>query len=291
MKISVIIPVYNAEDYVRRAVESAIRLDACGEVVLVEDNSPDNALFECQKLCQDYENARLYRHPNNENRGPGPSRNLGVLKSRYELIAFLDADDVYLPNRFDTSLGIMLSDENVDGVYEPVDCAFQDEESQKRYFDIHRDRTEMLRKDACAGEVFECLMSGEYGYIHLNGLLLRKKAFLDAGMMPPLRLHEDTSLILKLSLRGSLLPGERERPVSTRLLHLKNTFTDPCNDLFESRYLFFDELFRWMRKEGIAKKRLDLVKPKYYQARYRFLRGRKQFITAFFCYLLWKWTG
>jgi glycosyltransferase involved in cell wall biosynthesis len=44
MKISVIIPVYNAEEYVSQAVESALQFEEVYEVVLVEDKSPDNAL-------------------------------------------------------------------------------------------------------------------------------------------------------------------------------------------------------------------------------------------------------
>ena len=43
MKISVIIPVYNAEKYVTQAVESALQFDEVCEVILIEDKSPDNA--------------------------------------------------------------------------------------------------------------------------------------------------------------------------------------------------------------------------------------------------------
>ncbi len=50
MKISVIIPVYNAEKYVTQAVESALQFDEVYEVVLVEDKSPDNALQVCRNL-------------------------------------------------------------------------------------------------------------------------------------------------------------------------------------------------------------------------------------------------
>ena len=43
-KISVIIPVYNAESYLSKAVESAVNLVEVGEIILIEDQSPDNAL-------------------------------------------------------------------------------------------------------------------------------------------------------------------------------------------------------------------------------------------------------
>ena len=50
MKISVIIPVYNAEKYVTAAVESALQFDEVCEVILIEDKSPDNALEICRKI-------------------------------------------------------------------------------------------------------------------------------------------------------------------------------------------------------------------------------------------------
>ena len=48
MKISVIIPVYNAEKFVTNAVESALQFDEVFEVILVEDQSPDKALDVCK---------------------------------------------------------------------------------------------------------------------------------------------------------------------------------------------------------------------------------------------------
>jgi glycosyltransferase involved in cell wall biosynthesis len=49
MRISVIIPVYNAEKYVAQAVESALQFEEVYEVVLVEDQSPDDALRVCMR--------------------------------------------------------------------------------------------------------------------------------------------------------------------------------------------------------------------------------------------------
>lgn len=76
MKISVVIPVYNAEKYVESAVNSALQQKETAEVILVEDNSPDNALAICTKLSQDNPRVRLIRHSDGENHGAGESRNL-----------------------------------------------------------------------------------------------------------------------------------------------------------------------------------------------------------------------
>src|SRR5687768_1176577 len=99
-KVSVIIPVYNAEKYLRGAVESAVNLEDVGEILLIEDKSPDNALQLCHQLAKEFDKVRVFTHPHGENKGAGASRNLGIEKSTLDYIAFLDADDWYLPNRF-----------------------------------------------------------------------------------------------------------------------------------------------------------------------------------------------
>ena len=97
LEISVIIPVYNAAAYVRQAVESALAQPEVREVLLVEDGSPDNALEVCQQLAAEHQRVILLHHPNGENRGAGASRNLGMRNAHFPIIAFLDADDYYLP--------------------------------------------------------------------------------------------------------------------------------------------------------------------------------------------------
>lgn len=81
MRISVVIPVYNAEKYVSQAVDSALQLEDVYEIILIEDNSPDNALAVCQQLAEKHEKVKLYQHPDKKNHGASPSRNLGIEKS------------------------------------------------------------------------------------------------------------------------------------------------------------------------------------------------------------------
>ena len=114
--VSVITPVYNAEQFVRAAVESAVHLEEVGEIILIEDGSPDNALSICEELTKKYEKIKLYRHPGGVNKGAGASRNLGIKKAGFEYIALLDADDKYLPNRFKAERRIFQSRKEVEGV-------------------------------------------------------------------------------------------------------------------------------------------------------------------------------
>jgi len=61
-----------------------------GEILLVEDNLPDNCLQICQKLEKEHEKVRLLRHPDGKNHGAGATRNLGIKNAEFNYIAFLD---------------------------------------------------------------------------------------------------------------------------------------------------------------------------------------------------------
>ena len=120
MLISVIIPVYNAENFVTSAVESALNQPETGEIILIEDGSPDKCLLVCRELEKKYPKVKLIQHENGKNKGAAESRNLGILHSKYEYIAFLDADDIYLPNRFCIAKKKFSLDPSVDAVLEAV---------------------------------------------------------------------------------------------------------------------------------------------------------------------------
>src|SRR5690349_17274444 len=94
-KVSVVIPVYNAEKYIRKAVESALMQPEVGEVIAVEDKSPDNSLHLLTEWAKTEPRLKVYQHPDKQNHGAGVSRNQGILNSKFDYIAFLDADDYY----------------------------------------------------------------------------------------------------------------------------------------------------------------------------------------------------
>ena len=88
MDISVIIPVYNAATFLRKAVESAVNLDEVKEILLVEDASTDNSLELCRTLQTEHPKVKLFQHPDQGNHGAGATRNLGLEKATQEFIAF-----------------------------------------------------------------------------------------------------------------------------------------------------------------------------------------------------------
>lgn len=90
-KISVIVPVYNAEKYIKRCVDSILsQEDAEFELLLIDDGSSDNSL----KICREYEeNDDRVRVFHKENGGPAAAREFGLENATGEFITFVDSDD------------------------------------------------------------------------------------------------------------------------------------------------------------------------------------------------------
>lgn len=92
-KVSIIMPVYNAERYLREAIESVLRQTYTNfELLLINDRSSDNSVAICKEY--DEKDPRIVLLENDtETHGPGPTRNIGLDHASGEYILFLDADD------------------------------------------------------------------------------------------------------------------------------------------------------------------------------------------------------
>jgi len=94
-KVSVIVPVYNVEEYLPQCVESIINQDCANkELVLVDDGSPDN----CPNICDEYaEKYDFIRVVHKENGGLSDARNAGIREATGDYVLFVDADDFIEP--------------------------------------------------------------------------------------------------------------------------------------------------------------------------------------------------
>ena len=103
MKVSIVIPLYNKAPYVGRALDSiAGQTFSDFEVIVVDDGSTDDG----PAVVQNYPGLRI-QMSSQSNTGPGPARNTGAAKARGELIAFLDADDEWLPTYLEESVTLL----------------------------------------------------------------------------------------------------------------------------------------------------------------------------------------
>lgn len=89
--LSIVVPVYNVESYLRYCIDSVIKQDSNQlELILVDDGSTDCSLNICKEYSRKYEFIKTFHQ---ENAGPSKARNLGLAHATGDYISFLDADD------------------------------------------------------------------------------------------------------------------------------------------------------------------------------------------------------
>jgi glycosyltransferase involved in cell wall biosynthesis/SAM-dependent methyltransferase len=109
--VSVIIIFYNAEKFFQEAINSVISQSYDRwELLLVDDGSTDSST-EIARACvrQNPDKVRYLEHDNHRNLGMSPTRNLGIRNARGDYIAFLDSDDVWLPDKLQRQVAILES--------------------------------------------------------------------------------------------------------------------------------------------------------------------------------------
>jgi len=220
MRVSVIMPVYNAEKYLAQAIDSALVQEEVMEVILIEDNSPDGAL----KICADYaarnERVKLLRHPNGENRGAGASRNLGIRHVKGDFIAFLDADDQFVPDRFKTAKAIFAAHPEAHGVYGQIGTIYYDQ--QFKEFHIKRVKSEItgLRQYVAPGELLKALLRGIYGHISVDSLVVKRDILTERFLFDETLLQaQDTDFMYRLAGTYKLYSSKEPEVVALRGVH------------------------------------------------------------------------
>lgn len=108
--VSVIIPAYKAEKYIEETIRSVLNQTYENvEIIVVNDGSPDNLESIVRKLQLEDDRLKYYKI---KNLGVSYARNYGYSKSSGEYLAFLDADDVWLPNNLELKLKKFLEDDS-----------------------------------------------------------------------------------------------------------------------------------------------------------------------------------
>lgn len=104
--VSIITPTYNCEKYISESIDSVLnQLYQNWELILVDDCSNDNT-YQILELYE-HKDSRIHCYKLDVNVGAGESRNIGLSKVKGSFIAFLDSDDVWLPNKLSTQLEFM----------------------------------------------------------------------------------------------------------------------------------------------------------------------------------------
>lgn len=114
--ISVIIPMYNSESTIKRALNSVkeqTAISSISEIIVVNDGSNDNSLEELYNYCEMNKDMPI-KVINKENGGVSSARNAGLKVARGKYIALLDSDDEWLPKKIESQLKILMENGDID---------------------------------------------------------------------------------------------------------------------------------------------------------------------------------
>jgi nucleoside-diphosphate-sugar epimerase len=104
--VSVIMPCYNAEDYIVQSINSVIEQSySLWELIVIDDFSKDSSRSIVQEMSADDDRIKLICQ--DENKGAGAARNVGVNSAKGQYISFLDSDDLWEPNKLETQINFM----------------------------------------------------------------------------------------------------------------------------------------------------------------------------------------
>jgi len=279
-EVSVIIPLYNAERFIARALDSCLEIGDIKEIIVVDDGHPDKARDIVKNYMLTHETIQLYTHPNNENRGAGASRNLGMSKATQKYIAFLDADDFFLPHRFEKDKEVFEIHSKADGCYNAINCFFYSPLAKKNFFEHFGGDITTVNSSANPNpkNLFKGLlgMIGHYGYFSLDGLTVKRKSLLNKGLIfnQNLAVHQDTDFIIRLSYECNVFPSEIDIPVTSRGVHEENRIVVNYQEKkvmqYTKRFMMWSSLNDWADLRNMGKREKQFIKNEL--ASYRLLK-------------------
>ena len=188
-KVSVVVPVYNAENFLHRCVDALLQQTHSNmEILLVDDGSKDSSAAICDEYARNHPNVLVFHKPNG---GSSSARNLGIQNATGDYVGFCDSDDYVEKTMYEDLLQ--------SAAEYPKGCIFQIQSS------YHSESGELLKGPAddskkttfiSSAEDFRLLM------LHVGDASfctkIIKREFLANYRFPEGRLNEDFELLLQM---------------------------------------------------------------------------------------------
>lgn len=211
--VSVIMPVYNGQAYVRAAIDSVIKQKFPNwELIVVDDGSTDGTFEVVRQIARTEPRIKLFRQKNSG--GPASPKNQGIKKARGEFICFIDQDDLYNVEKLGTEVEILLENPECDVIFGDM-LVFNDgqrPETGFRYLGpewIKRAADFLERKENnvyCCTNDFYSFMSSEVTSVTTQTVMIRRKVLMEqeGPFDETLRVSDDIDLWFRLAKKYCL---------------------------------------------------------------------------------------
>lgn len=279
-RVSVIIPAYNIAPYISETLDSVFAQTFTDfELIVVNDGSPDTEEFE--SALRPYLDGIVYLKQ--ENGGASLARNAGLQAARGEFVAFLDGDDVWLPNYLEEQMKFIQT--------RGCDLACAD----AMFFGDSADKAPTYM----VAWMNDAPQAGDFGFLELvdakrsvitSGVVARRQPIIDIGLFDPeLRRAQDFDLWLRLACAGHRLSFQRKALLKYRCR--PNSLSGGVINSHRRELTIFDKIERAydlspqqrIEVAGIIRRRRALLQfelGKLYAAGGEFDRARESFGEA-----------
>lgn len=200
-RVSVVVPAYNGEQFIEECIQSVLDQDFQDfELIVVNDGSKDATSEIVENFAARDARVQLLHHEGRVNLGVSKSRKLGVQSSKGEWIAFLDADDQYLPSKLSRQVALAEASRNI--VLSHTGVFYGEDLENSKSSNVWTHRAEEL---------------GEYNFskrddflqrnpICLSTTMVRRKVLLEMNLgYPQMFQVEDWVMCVLLSAKGNFL--------------------------------------------------------------------------------------
>ena len=248
-----IIPVFNASNFLEKSIRSALLQQEVMEILVVDDGSTDNSFAIAHQIAQEFDRVKIFQHNNGINKGRSASRNLGIKNARCDYIAFLDADDYYLKNRFVEDAKVFSQNRDCVAVYNAVGFDYLIDYNDKV------DGLYTVREKVDPEDLFLGLLDGKFGHFQIDGFTIKKEVLIKAGFFNEnLKVAEDSDFFWKIVLSGKVYGGLIDAPVAIRVVHNNNIFYQ--KDIYKVyNYKMYESMLLWCAKNSIDIKIIDRI--------------------------------
>jgi glycosyltransferase involved in cell wall biosynthesis len=211
VKVSVIVPTYNYARFIDACLESIFAQRYRNfEVIVVDDGSTDGT----KEAIGKYRESIVYIYQ--ENRGLPAARNTGIRAARGEFLAFLDSDDLWLPDKLEEQLNVMSRSQRMGIIF-----------SDASAFDGEKMLRESILKEEkiCTGSCFRRLFMGNY--LVMPTVVIRKACLEKSGLFDEsLMVTADYDLWLRISAHYEI--GFVDKVLALYRVHPSNMSKDFC---------------------------------------------------------------
>lgn len=252
-KVSLIIPVYNAEHYIEACVASLMEqtMDEV-EIILVDDHGADHSMELAMAYVRHHKSRKQFRFLETpHNMGPGPARSIGIEAAQGEYIGFVDSDDV-VTSDFCESLYAAAKEHDADLAYCQALLVKGEETTAMN--------NPVIENGAFEGEKRRFFLA-HYTTLFVSSLY-RRALLLEYGIrFPSTRSAEDSYF-----LTGSLLAAKRiacvDKPMYHYLVHEESLSESRNPQRYMDKVKSFDLLMQFAREKGLYeanKEELDYI--------------------------------